>query len=279
MAVLTMAKLTFREASRRKILLAAVLLGIAFLIVYAYGFYVVRTEAIREMGGREPLMLSEMSNFILMAGLYAVNFLTVMMAVLTSVDTVSGEISSGTIHTLVSKPVSRWQILLGKWLGYVGLLTLYLTLMAGGVFLIVGWIAGYTPPNTLQGLFLMWLTALVLLSISFLGGTLFSTLANGVMVFGLYGIAFVGGWVEQIGAIFHNQTAVNIGVITSLVMPTEALWKRAAYEMQSAVAGMVGGMTPFSPTSVPSPMMVGYSIVYLVILLGLAVRKFNRRDL
>ncbi len=280
MAVFTMARLTFREASRRKIMLAAILLGIAFLIVYGWGFYVIRSEALREVSGSSNrVMLSEMSNFILMAGLYAVNFLTVMMAVLTSVDTISGEIATGTMHTLVSKPVSRWQILFGKWLGYVGLLTLYLILMAGGVFVIVTWISGYTPPNTIQGLFLLWLTAVVLLSVSFLGGTLLSTLANGVLVFGLYGIAFVGGWVEQIGSFFHNQTAINIGILTSLILPTEALWKRAAYEMQSALAGMVGGMTPFSPSSVPSPLMVGYAIVYLAVMLGLAIRKFHQRDL
>ena len=82
-------------------------------------------------------MINQISNFLLMAGMYVVNFLTAMMTVLTSVDTLSGEISSGTIHTLVSKPVRRWEIVLGKWLGFAGMLTLYLLLMAGGVMLIV----------------------------------------------------------------------------------------------------------------------------------------------
>jgi ABC-type transport system involved in multi-copper enzyme maturation permease subunit len=46
-----------------------------------------------------------------------VNFLIVMITVLTSVGAVAGEISSQTIHALASKPIRRWEIVLGKWLG------------------------------------------------------------------------------------------------------------------------------------------------------------------
>jgi len=283
MSAWTIARLTFREASRRKILYAAFLLGIAFLAIYGVGFFLIRQEMVREMANsmeeRAPFFLNQMSNFMLLAGLYAVNFLTVMMTVLTSVDTVAGEISSGTIHTLVSKPIRRWEVLLGKWLGYSGLLTAYLVLMAGGVLLLVRSIAGYTPSGWPSGLAWMWLNAMLLLCLSLLGGTIFSTLANGVMVFGLFGIAFVGGWVEQIGSFLENQTAVNVGIISSLILPSEALWKRAAYEMQSAISGLAPGMTPFSSVSVPSPAMIVYAVIYALVILILAVRKFQRRDL
>jgi ABC-type transport system involved in multi-copper enzyme maturation permease subunit len=120
---------------------------------------------------------------------------------------------------------------------------------------------------------------MLLLSVSFLGGASLSTLANGVMVFGLYGIGFVGGWIEQIGSLLNNQAAIQVGIITSLIMPTEALWKRAAYEMQSALSGMVGGMTPFTSSSVPSPAMIVYAVLYLLVVFALAIRKFQKRDL
>ncbi len=280
MTIWVMARLTFREAARRKILLAALVFGLLFLVIYSLGFYLIRQEYNRSVDfPQQSLMVHEMSNFLVMAGLYTVNFLTVMMTVLTSVDTLSGEINSGTIHTLVSKPVKRWEILVGKWLGYVGLLTLYLVMMAGGVVLAVFLIAGYTPPNLLVGLSLMWLTCLLLLSVSFLGGSQFSTLANGVMVFGLFGIAFIGGWIEQFGALVKNDTAINVGIISSLILPTESLWRRAAYEMQSPLSSVLGGTTPFSSISVPSPLMVVYAGVYILVALVLAVRTFSRRDL
>lgn len=272
----TIASLTFREASRRKILLAAFLLGLAFLTIFGIGFYYMDLDMLKT--SMNSLAINEMRNMLLMSGLYVVNFLAIMMAVLTSVDTLSGEITSGTIHTLVSKPVRRWELLLGKWIGFVFMLTLYLLLMAGGVIAIVHWISGYSAPNWLHGLGLLWLNGVLLLSVSFLGGAMFSTLANGVMVFGLYGIAFIGGWVEQIGSFLHNQTTIYIGIISSLIIPSEALWKRAAFEMQSPWVGVMG-FSPFSAPSVPSPIMIGYAGLYTLVALALAIHKFNHRDL
>ncbi|MEJ2264198.1 MAG: ABC transporter permease subunit [Anaerolineales bacterium] len=278
MAVITIARLTFREAARRRILLAALLLGLAFLVIYAIGFHYVNQELTSSRGAPDILQSNSIRNFLFMAGLYAVNFLTIMMTVLTSVVTISGEIASGTIHTLVAKPLRRWEIVIGKWLGFAGMLTLYLVLMAGGVTLLVRLIAGYTAPNVPMGLAMIWLNALLLLSVSLMGGAFLSTLANGVLVFGLYGIAFLGGWIEQFGSLIQNQTAVNIGVISSLIIPSEALWKRAAFEMQSPMVRALG-FSPFSSPSVPSPVMIWYAVFYTMAALWLAIRLFAKRDL
>jgi len=274
----TIARLTFREASRRWILWVALLLGVVFLVVYGIGFNEIDKDITRQAGVQPLLEFNEIYNFLLMAGLYAVNFLTIMMAVLTSVDTLSGEISSGTIHTLVSKPLQRWEIVIGKWLGFAGMLLLYLLLMGGGVLATTYLLTGYAPPDPLRGLALMAFNAVLLLSVSLLGGSFLSTLANGVLVFGLYGIAFIGGWIEQFGSLLNNQTAINIGVICSLIMPSEALWKRAAYEMQSPVAAALG-FSPFTTNSVPSPLMILYAGVFMFGALYLAIRQFSRRDL
>lgn len=279
MSVLVIARLTFREASRRKILLAAALFGFLFLGIYALGLSQIQKDITQQSRPIAPVFTSQMYNFIILAGLYVVNFLSIAMTVLTSVDTLSGEISSGTIQTLISKPVRRWEILFGKWLGFVGMLSLYLIMMAGGVLLVANFTLGYVPPNPLYGLGLIWLNLIMLLGVSFLGGTYLSTLANGVLVFGLYGISFIGGWIEQFGSIMENQAAINVGIISSLILPAEALWKRAAFEMQSPIAGALGNFSPFSSQSVPSKVMIGYAIVYAFVALIFAIRKFNQRDL
>jgi ABC-type transport system involved in multi-copper enzyme maturation permease subunit len=282
MSTFTIARLAFLEAARRKILLAALLLGLLFLIIYGLGFHFLIVEAEKSVGNNNLLQLNEIRNFLLMAGMFVVNFLTSIMIVLTSVDTLSGEISSGTIQTLAAKPIRRWEIVMGKWLGFTGMLTLYLLLMGGGVMGIVFLRTGYTAPHPLRALELIWLNALVLLSVSILGGTILSTLANGVLVFGLYGIAFLGGWIEQIGSFLPDQaashTAVNIGIITSLIMPSEALWKRAAHELQSPLVAALG-FSPFSSAYYPSLLMVVYAVLYTVIALILAVLLFKQRDL
>lgn len=277
MSTLIIARLTFHEASRRRILWLAVLLSLAFLAIYALGFNVIFREMRREMGSQVD-ELREAINFFVMAGLYVVNFLIAMVAVLTSVDTISGEITSQTIQVVATKPIARWEIVLGKWLGFVVMLAGYVALLAGGVMLVGYLIANYLPPNPIQGILLMYMEGMVFISLTMLGGTTLSTLANGVLAFMLYGLAFVGGWIEQIGALVRNETAVNLGIVASLIMPSEALWKRAAYLMQPALVRELG-FTPFSAMVAPSQAMVVYAGLYIVVTLALAIRLFSRRDL
>ena len=129
------------------------------------------------------------------------------------------------------------------------------------------------------GLILMIQQALIILSISIAGGTRLSTLANGVLAFTLFAIAFMGGWVEQIGALFRNEAAVDIGIVTSLIMPSEILWKKALTLFQPTMANMPFSAGPFAVASQPSDLMVVYGVVYTVVLLLFAMWSFSRRDL
>jgi ABC-type transport system involved in multi-copper enzyme maturation permease subunit len=282
MATLVIARLTFLEAARRRILLAALLLGAAFLALYGIGFYFIAFQSglPDSADALDSLVRTQAYNFLANAGLYAVNFLSLAMGALVAADTLAGEIGSGTVQAVVTKPVHRAEIVAGKWLGFAGLLALYLMLMAGGVVLLVFLEAGYLVPNALSGLAIMYLEALLIMSVTLACSSTFSTLATGGAVFGLYGVAFIGGWVEQVGSILQNQTAVNIGIISSLIMPSEALFRRAAYLMTSPVAQVLGLSTgPMFVVSVPSPAMIGYGALYLAAMVALAVRQFSRRDL
>lgn len=276
--ILTIAHLTFHEVRGRKVVLAALILGAAFLVIFAIGFYEIYNDA-STFGNVLPRMQQNVGlGFVAMAGMYAVNFLILMMAVLTPIDTLSGDIRSGAIQTLATKPIHREQIVLGKWLAFWAILAVYLALMAGGVLLIVYLVAGVTLPNALSGMGLIFLEGTVLMTLSILGGTRLSTLANGVTVLGLYGLAFIGGWLEQIGTLLGNSTAQNFGIITSLIVPTEAMWQLAAYSMQPPLMRDIA-ITPFSITSVPSMSMVVWAIVYSLVALVIALRQFRTRDL
>ncbi len=278
-ATLVIARLTFKEAVRRKIVLGALLMGLAFLATFGLGVYFIRWQAVRDGVEQNVVIRNQMYNFLQLSGLYVVNFLFAAIAVLSSVDTIAGEIASGTIHAVAAKPLRRWEIVLGKWLGLTCLLTLYLALMAGGVYAVGAAVTRYRLPHFARALALMWLNGMLMLSVSLLGGTQLSALANGVVAFALYGLAFIGGWVEQIGSFLNSQAAVNVGIVSSLLMPSEALWRRAAYEMRSLVVDAVG-FSPFtSGTSVPSALMIAYAACYAVAALGLAVWRFQRRDL
>ena len=278
---LVMMRLTFLESVRRRIALAAFVLGLLFLILYGIGLHFIHKETLSEAGRPGAAFIrSQVFNFFATAGLYAVNFLTIAMGVLISADTLAGEINSGTIQTIASKPVRRLDIVAGKWLGFTGLLAIYLLLMAGGLLTIVYFVTGYQVRNVAECLTMMYLASILIMSVSVACSSLFSTLATGGIVFGLYGIGFIGGWVEQIGAALKNQTAINVGILSSLIIPTEAIWKRAAYEVTSPVTRSLGiEAGPFGAASVPNPTMVLYALVYTAVMLVIAVRQFSKRDL
>jgi ABC-type transport system involved in multi-copper enzyme maturation permease subunit len=158
------------------------------------------------------------------------------------------------------------------------MLAIYLVGLSGGVMLVVYLVAGYAPQNWLGTMAFLVSESWIILTVSMAGGTFLSTIANGVVAFMLYGIAFAGGWVEQIGSLMQSDTAVNIGIVTSLVLPSEAMWRRAAYLMQPAMIRNLPS-NPFTTASVPSPAMVVYAGVYIVGLLGLALWVFSKRDL
>jgi ABC-2 type transport system permease protein len=273
--LLTIAHLTWLEARRRRIVLAALGCGFAFLFVFAIATYFIVHAA-----AQPPSLLQRrfQLQFLTLAGLYAVNFLVVALAVMLPVDTLSGEIASGVMQTLASKPVRRTDIVLGKWIVYGLLNAAYILIMAGGVVLAMRLITGFTQHHLPEALALMLLEATVLLSVTIAGGVRFTTVTNGIVAFALYGLAFVGGWIEQIGVIVGNITARYIGTAISLVSPADALWRLAMHVLQPPVMQQVQ-ITPFSSASVPSAAMVWWSGVYVMGMLGLAMRAFQKRAL
>lgn len=270
------AQLTLHEALRRRILLATIVCGAAFLAVFGIGMHFIVKDFTRH--GGTLLQQRMMLNVITLAGLYAVNFLTVMSAVLLPIDTLSGDIASGVIQTVASKPISRASIVLGKWLAYWLVTACYLLLMAGGVILVARLVGHHELQGAHIGLPLMVLEATVLVSLSIAGGTRLSTVTNGVVGFGMFGLAFIGNWVEQVGTLTQNDAARYVGTIASLIMPSDAMWQLAASHMQPAIMRQLT-LTPFSPASIPSTAMVWWAAGYAVALVALAIRGLSKRPL
>jgi Cu-processing system permease protein len=270
------ANVTFREAARRKILWTALIAAAAFLSLFGTGMHFQVKDA--HFAKVPPLLRAQILSSILQIGCYAIDLLAVLMTVLTSVDSISGEIASSTIHAVATKPVHRWQLLLGKWLGFSAMIAVYVALGFGGVVAIGRYIAHAQMHGSVQGASLVYLECLLVLTLTFLFGTVFSTLTNGVIVLGLHGIAFIGGWLEQIGTVTQSERLVNLGILSSVIMPSESIWRRASYVMQSSVARTLD-LSPFATRSTPSVTMMLYAIVYLFAALCLALYRFQQRDL
>jgi len=275
--ILTIAGLTIREAYRRAILWVALALSALFLLVYGVGFYYAHLDMLRYTRGVN-VYSDTAFNFILMAGFYVVAFLGVVIAVLMSVGSLSGEIASHTIQSLATKPIRRGSLVLGKWLGLAGMLAAFLVVLSAGLVAVTWGISGYVPPPVVRGAALIALHAHVMLWWGPAASARLSTVANGVLVFLLYGVAFVGGWMEQVGSLTGTAAAVEIGILSSLLVPSEAIWKMAADGMQPALADVLRA-GPFSVVNPPSQAMLVYALLYTAGVIALAVYLFGSRDL
>lgn len=286
MNVLTIARLTLKEAVSRRLILAGVLLSLAFLALFAAGFMFLFSKT--QENARNPVQAQAIFGAVqTVMGLYAVNFLGNLLALFLAVGAISGEIDSGTIQALMARPIRRAEYVVGRWLAYAALIGLYVALMAAAMFGLAGAIAGYESPRPVTALALMALGAVTLLSVSLLGSTRLPTLANGIVVLSLFGLAWLAGIIEYIGAALHNDGMVNLGIAVSLLVPGDALWRAASYYVQSpsvlALGGAAGntglGGVPFVSASPPTAAFVAWGLAHPLVVLLATVWSFQRRDL
>ncbi|MGQ9496837.1 MAG: ABC transporter permease subunit [Desulfotomaculales bacterium] len=278
---MTIAVLTFKEALRQKLVLLTVLLSAAFLILYTLG---VRAAGrfLHDLAGRDPLLASITQTQLLVMGLFFGYLIIALMTVFAGTGTVSSEIESGVLQTIITRPLSRAAVIAGKFLGLGGLLVLYACLFFGTVVGIVHYYTGLGVAGPLPALGFFCLIPVVLLAVTVLGSTVLPTLANGIAVFALYVVGFIGGTVEQLGALIDNAVMVRIGIVSGLLMPADALYRKMVAVLTAATAdplAAVRQMGPLGSLSEPSLWMLVYTLLYACAALALAVRVFNRRDL
>jgi len=281
MSALPITRLSVKEAVSRRLLLAGVLLSLAFLVLFALGFNALYSRASGAGQGETALA----GGIMTILGLYIVQFLIAFLALFLATGAVSSEVDSGTLHAILARPLSRRSWLGQRWLAFAGTIAVYAVLMAGILLMIARVIAGYGAVAPLRAISLLVLEGLVLLSLGFLGSTLWSTLANGAVAFSLFGMAWLAGIIEFAGEMVGNDFMRNIGIAVSLLVPSDALWRGAAYYLQSpaflAVSAVddAGGAGPFGGSAPPSAALIGWSIAYVVLLLAVAARRFAHRDL
>lgn len=281
MHALTIARFTIHEAISRRLILSATVLSLVFLGLYAFGLSLLYTMTPRNRAVT-PTEIASVGTILTVLGLYAVHFLSSFVALFLTVGAISSEIDSGTLHAVLARPVRRADVVVGRWLAYAGLIGLYVVAMAGAI-LGMAWIAsGYQAFDTARTIGLMVLGALVLLTVSLFGSTLFSTLANGVIAFTLFGLAWLGGLIEFTGGMVQNDGMVNLGIAISLLVPSDAIWKAASFYAQSPLFLAIGGtrgQVPFIGAVPPTLPLVVWALAYPAVFLVLAVRAFSRRDL
>jgi Cu-processing system permease protein len=295
-SVLVVARWTVLEARRRRLVLAGVVLSVAFVALFAVGFallYANQEASLSEPGplggelnGREELLA--MSTILVLLGLYGVQFLAALLGLFLGAASVSPEIDSGALHAVLARPLSRLEYLLGRFLALSGLLVTYVVVMSVALLLVARVVAGYQPGDATRAIALMVLEVLILLAVSLLGSTVLPTLANGVVMLVLFGLAWLGGIIGFVSTIPPgNELMANLGTAVSLLLPSDAIWRGASFHVLPpsflAASSFANGGddvgVPFGATAAIAPAMLAWGLAYPVACLALAVAAFRRRDL
>lgn len=269
----TIILITLKEIVRRRMLLVTIFLTTAFLALYGAGVHYGYKDVAGHAGTLKALLIPQ----FLLLGLYFGSFIIAFLAVMIAVGSVSSEIENGIMHTVATRPVRRSEIILGKFLGYGMLLTAFAILFYLAVLLIVRCNTGADIPIKAGSLGLFCLQPLILLALTMFGTTFLSTLANGISAFMLYAVGVIGGMLEQIGYLSGSQILVDVGIISSLVMPADSVYRKIVYHLLSGQG--LYALGPFGSGAEPSIWMLAYTLFYILIFLVLALIFFSKRDI
>lgn len=108
---------TFKEAVRNRILYILLIFAVVLLLF---------SGVVRE------LTISAQEKVIRSLGLGCINIFGLLIAVFVGIGLVYNELDKKTIYTIISKPIDRWQFILGKYFGL--LLTIYVNVFIMTVF-------------------------------------------------------------------------------------------------------------------------------------------------
>jgi ABC-type transport system involved in multi-copper enzyme maturation permease subunit len=277
--VLTVAALTIQESSRRRVLRALVAMTLLLLALSAFGFSRIDAEFSGLTSGEARLVASIVLNLLM----FGLSLIAALGTAFLAGPTLAGEIESGMALAVLARPVRRWAVLVGKWLGLITFGSGFVVLAGAAQFGVVWATVGYWPPEPVEGLALLAAQTTVLLTLGLMLSTIISPMASGIVAVGLFGATWIAGIVGTIGELLANDGVARIGTVSRMLLPTDGLWRGAMHAFQDpsvlAVYGFDEGPHPFLGDSSLTAAYLGWVALWIVVMLGLASASFRRRDL
>jgi ABC-type transport system involved in multi-copper enzyme maturation permease subunit len=281
MTALTIARLTLREASRRRVVWALLVLTVALLALSGWGFSKLiglDTELGTLTSGEARLVASLLLNLVM----FGFSLIAAIGTAFLAGPTLAGEVESGQALAILARPVRRTAVLLGKWLGLAAFGGGYVVLAGLAQILVVRAVVGYWPPAPATGLALLAAETIVLLTLALLLSSAVSTMASGIVAVGLFGATWVAGVVGGIGGALGNEGVERVGTVAQVLLPTDGLWRGAmnAFQDPGALLQMGQGDQgfPFLSDAPLTPAYLVWAAVWVAVIWGLTALSFQRRD-
>jgi ABC-type transport system involved in multi-copper enzyme maturation permease subunit len=286
---LTIARLTLLELVRRRLVHAILLLTLLAIAVTSWGFAQLPRFLALLPERNEPvdaIALGLIASQLLILVLFMFSFVFALVGVFVAAPAVAGDVESGLVQALLARPIDRVAYVLGRWLGIVVAVSVYVVAVAVVELVVVRFAAGYAPPNPAAGIAFLVLEAISVATLGLVLGTRLPSVTAGVTAGVLFAIAWVAGVVGGIGRAFEDPVLGTLGPATSVVLPSDGLWRAAVYALEppaillgAAGAGPQLAAFPFLVTDPVAPTFVVWSLVWIAVVLAVGVAAFRTRDL
>jgi ABC-type transport system involved in multi-copper enzyme maturation permease subunit len=284
--VLLFAGLTLRELARRRLVAAVALLTLAIVAFTAWGLHRLATAVVDGAPIAEPGVRGAAAGIVILLA-FLFSFVIALGAALVGAPAMAESIANGEILAVLARPVRRADVALGRWLGTVIALAIYVAIAGGVELFVVQLTTGYVPPQPLLALAYLCGLACVVTTAAVALATRLPALAAGIVAALLFGLAWIGGIIESIGLALGNQRLADAGTVVALLFPTDAFWRGAVYALQPAVFATVSvsanangaGVNPFAVTSPPPAAILAWAFGWIVVVLVAGIIAFRARDL
>lgn len=213
------------------------------------------------------LTIAEQDKIVTDMGLAAINLIGVIIAIFVGIGLVSKEIERRTIYTIMARPVSRTQFILGKYAGLTVTLTVNIVVMFMVLLLTLWWIGAPIYLSLLQATGLIFIELLVITALAMLFSTFSSATVSASLTLGLFVVGHLTQDLKGIAEKSHNDvmTAMMTGIY--YLCPNLELLNIKG----PAAAGISVSLTY-------QAWATAYGLLYAGMLLAVACVIFQRRD-
>jgi ABC-type transport system involved in multi-copper enzyme maturation permease subunit len=211
--------------------------------------------------------MGEQEKIVTDMGLAAINLIGVVIAVFVGIGLVSKEIERRTIYTIMARPISRVQFVLGKYLGLVVTLSVNLSIMLLVFLFTIWWSGASVHISLLQAVELIFVELLVVTALALFFSTFSSAMVSASMTLGLYGIGHLTPDLKGIAEKSQNELATMLLTGIYYLCPN--------LEMLNIKGQAAAGV---SVSLAYQSMATVYGLFYASLLLALSCVIFQRRD-
>ena len=283
--MIVIARLTVQELVRRRVVWVLAILTIVSVALVGLGLDRLVDLAREEGTGELEIQIGVSQVLILIAFMFS--FVLAMTAAFIGAPAVGGDLESGVAYAILARPLRRADLLLGRWLGSAFVVVAYAVASGLLAIAVAGLVSGYGPPEPALAVAFLAGQALVLLTLTLALGSVLPSIAAGAIAVVGFGLGWMAGVLAGVATALGVTALGSVAEASRWLLPSDGLWRGVIYGLEPPLVILIAAgrapalinANPFYAATPPPLAFVGWSVVWIGLVLAAAAWRFERRDL